>query len=71
MPKDSIPWIPAIGYSHKEKTSQKADQWLKYISQSEGIFIRHSKNYGEKKLGPYKVDGYCKEKKRIYEFHGK
>lgn len=71
MPKDSIPWIPANGYSHKEKTSKKADQWLKYISQSEGIFIRHSKNYGEKKLGPYKVDGYCKEKKRIYEFHGK
>ena len=71
MPKDSIPWIPANGFNFKEKTSRKADQWLKFISKTEEIFIRHSKNYGEKKLGPYKVDGYCKEKKRIYEFHGK
>ena len=70
MPENSIAWFPANGLNPREKTSKKADQWLKYVSESQNIYIRHSKNGGEKKLGPYKVDGYCREKKKIFEFHG-
>ena len=71
MPKDSIPWIPANGYNPNEKTSRKAEQWLRYLAECEGINIQHSKNGGEKKIGKYKVDGYCESEKRIYEFQGK
>ena len=70
MPKDSIPWIPANGYNPNEKTSKKAEQWLKFLAVTEEIYIQHSKNGGEKKIGKYKVDGYCEAKKRIYEFQG-
>jgi len=70
MPEDSIPWIPANGYNLNEKTSKKADQWLKYISEREGTFIQHSKNGGEKKIEKYKVDGFCESSKKIYEFQG-
>lgn len=70
MPEDSIPWIPANGYNLNEKTSKKADQWLKYISEKESTYIQHSKNGGEKKIENYKVDGFCEENKKIYEFQG-
>jgi hypothetical protein len=70
MPKDSIPWIPANGYNPNEKTSRKAEKWLKFLAESEGLHIQHAKNGGEKKIGKYKVDGYCVAKKRIYEFQG-
>ena len=70
MPEKSIAWFPSNGFNPKEKTSRKADQWLKFVSEKEQIFIRHSKNGGKKKLGPYKVDGYCRNNKTIYEFHG-
>jgi hypothetical protein len=70
MPKSSIPWIPANGYNPNEKTSIKADKWLKFISESEGVYIQHLKNGGEKKIENYKVDCFCEEKKKIYEFQG-
>ena len=70
MPKDSIPWIPANGYNPQEKTSKKADQWLKYLAEKNNIIIQHAKNGGEKKIGKYKVDGFCESTKQIFEFQG-
>ena len=68
MPKDSIAWIPANGYNFKEKTSIKAARWLQYVSEKENFYIQHAKNGGEKKVGKYKVDGFCVEKKKYSNF---
>ena len=65
MSPNSIAWIPANGFMPKENTSKKADLWLKFISESENIYIQHSKNQGE-----YKVDGISLKEKKIYEFMG-
>jgi hypothetical protein len=70
MPNNSIAWIPANGYDPKQKTSFKAMNWLKYISEKENIFIQHARNMGEKRIGKYLVDGYCEERKKIFEFQG-
>ena len=65
MPEDSIPWIPANGYNINEKTSKKADQWLKYISEKEGTYIQHAKNGGEKKLKIIKSMAFVKALKKF------
>ena len=64
MPADTIAWIPSNGFIPQENTSKKAIQWLKYVSESENIFIQHSTNGGEYKICNYKVDGICFEKKK-------
>ena len=40
------------------------------ISYRESIKIQHCFNSLEKKIGPYPVDGYCKETDTVYEFQG-
>ena len=54
--------------------SIKSIKWLKYISQEQNINIRHACYEGETAIRAngksYKVDGYCKETKTIYQFHG-
>ncbi len=52
--------------------SRQAVQWLEWIMKTEGIEIRHEFNGKEKRLGRRQlaVDGWCKEKQRVYQFHG-
>lgn len=70
MIPSSIAVIPKLGYNPEQKTSNKCQQWLKYISETSGIYIKHAKNGGELKIGNYLVDGFCEVKNFIYEFHG-
>ena len=70
MPENSIAWIPTKGFNPRENCSRKAIQWLKLISETENIEIQHAKNFGEFKVGPYKVDGICFATKQIFEFLG-
>ena len=44
--------------------------WLNWLSHSQGIKIQHGLTTGERRIGKYKVDGYCEATKTIYEFHG-
>ncbi|XP_052761746.1 uncharacterized protein LOC128204370 [Mya arenaria] len=69
---ESIAIIPPHGYRPEEKQSVMAYQWLAYISHQNEINIQHGRNYGEKQIGPYKVDGYYEENgdKLVLEFHG-
>lgn len=55
---ESIAIIPSHGYRLEEKQSQMAYQWLSYMSHKTGINIQHGRNYGEKHVGSYKIDGY-------------
>ena len=52
--------------------SKKAIDWLKDISNKEGIQIQHAGNIGEYSIPStnYKSDGYCKETNTIYEYYG-
>ena len=68
---ESIAIIPPHGYRPEEKQSVMAYQWLSYTSHISGIQIQHGRNYGEKQIGPYKVDGCYElnEEKTALKFH--
>jgi hypothetical protein len=65
---NTIGLIPHGGYNRAEKQSIIAIKWLKWISHTEQIDIRHAKNMGEQKVGQYKVDGIHQQ--TVYEFNG-
>ena len=50
MIPDSIAVIPPWGYKPCKKYSNKAVNWLHYISRTTGVEIKHARNGGEKKL---------------------
>ena len=54
----------------KIKQSNVAVTWLSYISEKEDLYIQHVRNGGEKRVGPYSLDGYCEETNTAYEFQG-
>ena len=68
LAENTIALIPPLGYQPERKQSIKAMQWLKYIAQTENIRIQHIYNGGEKRIGPYCVDGYTNG--TAYEFNG-
>ena len=47
-------------------------QWLSWVAATEGKFIKHGFNVGERRLTPRNlpVDGYCKESKEVFQFFG-
>jgi hypothetical protein len=71
MSPNTIGIIPENGYNPNQKTSNKAMMWLKYLSETQNIHIKHAKNGSEVKYGNYFLDGVCEETKTIHEFHGK
>ena len=52
--------------------SAVSTEWLAFIELEQVIKIQHARNGGEYKVGPNRipVDGYCKETKTVYNFHG-
>ena len=67
---DTIAVLPPTGYECKEQQSKVALQWLHYVHLTEGKYIQHARNKGEKQIGKYKVDGYDAESQTIYSFNG-
>lgn len=71
MESKSIAIIPEKGFNAEQKNSKISLLWLKYIIHNNpGLIIQHKLNKGEKKIGPYFVDGYSELTKTIYEFNG-
>ena len=76
MKPKTIGLIPELGYNPKQKTSNKARQWIKYIMYKDNIKITFSHNGGEVKVDNYLVDGYYEYLKngivyrKVYEFNG-
>jgi hypothetical protein len=58
--------------SSQKQYSEKSITWLNLLSKKENIHIQYFTNEGEFKIpdSKYSADGYCKETKTIYEFHG-
>jgi hypothetical protein len=71
MPLNSIGVISEYGYNPHEKSSRKAMLWLAWIESDRKIVIKyHARSeYGEMKVGPYKLDGFI-DNEHAYEFHG-
>ena len=71
LPKDTI---GICDEAARDNYSIKSIKWLKYVSQRDGINIRHACNGGEPVVTvngkSYKVDGYCEDTNTIYQFHG-
>ena len=69
LQKDTIALLPQHQVL-KRKQSHEALQWLSYISEKEEIHMQHARNGGEKRVGPYYLDGYCEETHTAYEYQG-
>ncbi|OOY33751.1 hypothetical protein BOV88_13610 [Solemya velum gill symbiont] len=67
---ETIGIIPAHGYRPEEKQSAKAIRWIKYLAHTEKRHIQHALNGGEKKIGPYRVDGYYETRLSQVLFQG-
>lgn len=52
------------------KQSKEAIAWIMQCEKDDSCHIQHAKNGGEKKIGPYFVDGYCATTNCIYEYYG-
>ena len=44
--------------------------WSDWIAHEHNIEIQSASHGGEKRIGKYKVDGYCQEQNKVFEFHG-
>ena len=69
LKKDTIALLPQH-QELKRKQSHEALQWLSYTAEKEGIRMQHHRNGGEKRVGPYSLDGYCEETHTAYEYQG-
>lgn len=72
LENETIAIIPPQGYRPSDKQSVMAYQWLYYLAYEKKLNIQHGRNFGEKHIGPYKVDGYyeTEEERTVLEFHG-
>ena len=59
--KDTIAIIPPLGYCPKNKQSLFAHKWLSYTAEKNETYVQHARNGGEKRVGPYLLDGYHEE----------
>ena len=69
LEKDTIALLPQH-QQLKRNQSHEALQWLSYTAEKEEIRIQHDRNGGEKRVGNYYLDGYCKETHTAYEYQG-
>ena len=66
---------PIISHAEKQFKPKKpyfageCADWLNWLSHSQGTKIQHGLTTGERRIGKYKVNGYCEATKTIYEFH--
>lgn len=67
----TLAYIPEHQFSATKRFSAKSIIWLEWEMKKRNIKIDHAVNSCEKKIaGKYYVDGYCEEKKIIFEFVG-
>ena len=62
MPKDLLAHTYDGCYVNQHKSFSNASiQWLSYIGKTRGVSVEHALNEGERRFGPYFVDGFYQE----------
>ena len=71
MPEKTIGTVPPGG-NKDAKFSNEALEYLEYLKLFGDVpDMQHAGNTGEeKKIGPYAVDGYSPDQKKVYEYYG-
>jgi G:T-mismatch repair DNA endonuclease (very short patch repair protein) len=67
---DTIRLIPIGGYTGNMNYSKKAIMWLICREQTDNCKILHGREYRLPEVLHLRVDGYCPETKKVYEFCG-
>lgn len=67
---NTIGIISKGGYRMVNTQSKEAIKWLIYEAEKRGIEIKHAGNSKEVIIHKMVVDGYCQEKRQVFEFHG-
>ncbi|XP_074648849.1 uncharacterized protein LOC141904197 [Tubulanus polymorphus] len=67
---NTIALLPPGGYRPNANFSKMAIIWLRWVSEKQGIRLKHALNGGEERIGKYSVDGYDEATITVYEFHG-
>ncbi|XP_071852503.1 uncharacterized protein [Apostichopus japonicus] len=62
--------IAAFHHQKQKQNSYVSLQWLRYESVRRNIYIQHAQNEGERKMGPYWVDGFATEGTLFLNFKG-
>jgi hypothetical protein len=71
LKENTIAQTPSGGYFHHQY-SNKSIEWLEFLIHSEKRQIIHQRNSvnGEVKIGNFRVDGFEKKTKTVFEFNG-
>lgn len=68
--ENAIAMVPVRGYVNSTNYSNDSIRWLDFISETEGIEIKHALNgQGEKRLGGISVDGFSEQTNTVYQYH--
>jgi len=73
LPLKTLAIPPPDDYRRENKTYSCAGiQWLDWVAHTEGVFIQHALNEGEKRVGRFVVDGFAEVEgvKTVWEFLG-
>ena len=69
MPSNEIAVVKDVKKS--EAFSEVSIKWIKWISETQDVYIQHALNGGEHKIQDIgKIDGYCEPTNTVYEFQG-
>ena len=68
MPEKTIGVIKDV---FKNTCSKMSLQWLKWVSDTQGVYVQHAMNGGEHFIPTVgMVDGFCGQTNTVYEFQG-
>lgn len=70
MERDSIAMLSGSDARYFCEILFESVEWLNYFPFTEGIHIWHGFNGGEKKIGKFRVDGYCEETITGFKYNG-
>ena len=68
MPHDALYLLS--NQTNARKTSRGEREWLLHLSEDRSLVSMFTDRAGQKKIGPYYVDGYEEEGMKVYEFNG-
>ena len=71
LPAEHLAIVPERGYDNAQNQSMLALKFLSWLEQESGVQIQSAHSAGgEKRIGPYSLDGWIEDERRAIEVHG-